>query len=219
MSAAPDRELKNLVEAALLASETPLDLTRILKLFPEESRPGREEVQRAIDALVAESEERGVELKRHGKGWRYQTRGRLAPWLAKLNEGRPPRYSRALLETLAIIAYRQPVSRGDIEEIRGVSVSSEIMRTLQEREWIRQLGVRDVPGRPALYGTTQAFLTYFDLKSLKELPALVEQRDFETIAREQNLELPLPTAERATGDGPADAQGAGGEAREPEDGR
>ena len=126
---------------------------------------------------------------------RFQTRERLAPWLRKLNEGRPPRYSRALLETIAIVAYRQPVTRGDIEDIRGVAVSTEIMRTLQERDWIKQVGVRDAPGHPALYGTTPAFLAYFNLESLKELPALIEQRDLELIAREQNIQLPVPETE------------------------
>lgn len=182
--------LRRIVEAAIMAAETPISVRQIMGLFPDDAGPDREQIMGVLDLLARECEDRGVVLKKIGDGWRYQTREDLAPWLRKMNEGRPPRYSRALLETLAIIAYRQPVTRGDIEDIRGVAVSSEIMRTLQEREWIRQVGVRDVPGHPGLYGTTAAFLAYFNLESLKELPELIEQRDLETIAREQNLELP-----------------------------
>ena len=187
--------LKNIVEAAILAAEAPITVPQLQGLFPEDASPEREEIQQAIDSLIEEWENRGVELRRVGKAWRFQTRQQFAPWLRKLNEGRPPRYSRALLETLAIIAYRQPVTRGDIEDVRGVAVSSEIMRTLQEREWVKQVGVRDVPGHPALYGTTNEFLGYFNLESLRELPALIEQRDLETIAREQNIEIQLVTPE------------------------
>ncbi len=192
MSINPDT-LKNIVEAAILAAETPLEMRQILALFPIDASPEREEIQAAIDTLQADCENRGIELRKIGKAWRFQTREQLAPWLRKLNEGRPPRYSRAMLETLAIIAYRQPVTRGDIEEVRGVAVSSDTMRVMQERDWIKQVGVRDVPGHPALYGTTPGFLGYFNLESLKELPALIEQRDIETIAREQNIQIPIVT--------------------------
>ncbi len=192
MSINPDT-LKNIVEAAILAAETPLEIRQILALFPIDASPEREEIQAVIDTLQADCENRGIELRKIGKAWRFQTREQLAPWLRKLNEGRPPRYSRAMLETLAIIAYRQPVTRGDIEEVRGVAVSSDTMRIMQERDWIKQVGVRDVPGHPALYGTTPGFLGYFNLESLKELPALIEQRDIETIAREQNIQIPIVT--------------------------
>lgn len=189
--------LKQIVEAAIMAAEAPIEIRQILGLFPDDARPEREQIVEVLEALDRETEGRGVELRKIGNGWRYQTRGNLAPWLRKLNEGRPPRYSRALMETLAIIAYRQPVTRGDIEDIRGVTVSSEIMRTLQEREWIKQVGVRDVPGHPALHGTTPNFLAYFNLASLGELPTLIEQRDLESIAREQNIELPFGESEES----------------------
>ena len=186
-----EHTLKHIIEAAILASEAPIGVSHLIKLFPEDAIPTREDMLDAIQQLASECENRGVELKRIGNTWRYQTREQYAPWLRKLNEGRPPRYSRALLETLSIIAYRQPVTRGDVEDIRGVAVSSEIMRTLQDREWVKQVGVRDVPGHPALYGTTPGFLAYFNLQSLNELPALIEQRDLHSIARDQNIEIPL----------------------------
>ncbi|MFT5111848.1 MAG: segregation and condensation protein B [Parasphingorhabdus sp.] len=183
--------LKHIVEAAVMAADAPLSVRQILSLFPEEACPAKEEISQAIIELQQDCEDRGVELKQVGSGFRYQTRDNLALWLRKLNEGRPPKYSRAMLETLAIVAYRQPVTRGDIEEIRGVAVSSDIMRVLQERDWVKQVGVRDVPGHPGLYGTTPEFLGYFNLESLKELPVLIEQRDLADIARDQNIQLPL----------------------------
>ena len=186
-----DQTLKHIIEAAILASEAPIGLSQIIKLFPDDAVPSREDILAAIQELVVDCDHRGVELKKIGNTWRYQSKEQYAPWLRKLNEGRPPRYSRALLETLSIIAYRQPVTRGDVEDIRGVAVSSDIMRTLQDREWVKQIGVRDVPGHPALYGTTPEFLAYFNLQSLKELPALIEQRDLMSIARDENIEIPM----------------------------
>lgn len=188
-------ELKNIIEAVLLASELPLPVQRILALFPDDARPTREEVLNALGELERDCDGRGIELKQVGNGYRFQSKEKYAAWMRKLSETRPARYSRALLETLAIIAYRQPVTRGDIEEIRGVSVSTETIRTLLNREWIRQLGQRDVPGRPALYGTTKTFLDYFNLKTLSELPALAERRETAVIAQELNLTLPLEEGE------------------------
>jgi len=134
----------------------------------------RDAIREALDWLQADCAERGIELQHVASGYRFQVRQELAPWISRLWEERPPRYSRALLETLALIAYRQPITRGEIEAIRGVSVSTNIMKTLQEREWIRVVGHREVPGRPALYGSTRQFLDYFNLKSLDDLPALAD---------------------------------------------
>jgi segregation and condensation protein B len=188
-----ENELKNIVEAALLVAGQPLSLERLIALFPEGSRPAREEIRRALAALEAEYAGRGIELKQIDKGWRIQTREKYAHWVARLLEERPPRYTRALLETLAIIAYRQPVTRAEIEEIRGVSVSTEIIRTLLARGWIREVGRREVPGRPALYGTTREFLEHFNLKSLDELPPLAALRPLEELGTEaQEVLRPTP---------------------------
>ncbi len=140
-------ELKNIVEAALLAAEEPLSVSALASLFPEDAKPSVEQLKEVFEQLDRDYEGRGVELRRVGKGYRFQSREKYSPWLRKLSEGRPPRYSRAFLETLAIIAYRQPVTRGDIEEIRGVTVSSDIMRQLLDRDWVKEVGHRDVPGR------------------------------------------------------------------------
>lgn len=184
-------EIKNIIEAALLVAGGPLSLDRMLALFPEDSRPGRDELKAALAAIQEDYSERGIELKQIERGWRVQSRDKYAEWISRLSEEKPPRYSRAALETLAIIAYRQPVTRGDIEEIRGVSVSTDIIRQLLERDWVRQVGQRDVPGKPSLYGTTRGFLEYFNLKSLGELPTLAELRDLDEISRELNLPLNL----------------------------
>jgi segregation and condensation protein B len=177
-------ELKNILEAALLAAGEPLTLDKMLALFPADSQPGRDEVRKALAALEEEYAARGIELRQIDKAWRIQTREKYAPVIARLVEERPPRYSRALLETLAIIAYKQPVTRGDIEGIRGVTVSSEIIKTLIERDWIREVGRKEVPGRPALYATTRAFLEYFNLTSLEDLPTLAQIRDIAEISAE-----------------------------------
>ena len=184
-------ELKLIIEAALFASEIPLKVGSLIKLFPHGAAPERDEIKVALKLLQQDYKDRGIELRRVGKAWRFQSCERYSPWLRKLNEGRSPRYSRALLETLSIIAYRQPVTRGDIEEIRGVTVSSETMKTLLDREWVKHVGQREVAGRPSLFGTTQKFLEYFNLNSLSELPPLMEKREPEDIALELNLRLPL----------------------------
>jgi segregation and condensation protein B len=169
--------LKQIVEAALLAAGGPLTPDQILGLFPEGERPDRGAVLDAVASLERDYASRGIELAEVAGGWRVQVRREVAPWVGRLWEEKPARYSRALLETLALIAYRQPITRGEIEEIRGVVVSTNMVRTLIEREWIRIVGHRDVPGRPALYATTRKFLDYFGLRSLNDLPPLAEIRD------------------------------------------
>jgi len=193
----PD-ELKNIIEAAIMVSEEPITVERILGMFTDATKPERATVKELLLELEQDYAKRGFELRRIDKGYRLQTREEYSPWLARLSASRPPRYSRAMLETLAIIAYRQPVTRGEIEEIRGVAVSTDIIRTLQEREWVRQVGVRDVPGKPALFGTTKGFLEYFSLEGLSQLPTLQDIRDMDTIAAELNMKLPLEdkTADR-----------------------
>ena len=186
----PD-ELKNIIEAAIMVSDEPITVDRLIGMFTDATKPVRSTVNELLLELQLEYANRGFELKRIDKGYRLQTREEYSPWLARLTAGRPPRYSRALLETLAIIAYRQPVTRGEIEEIRGVAVSTDIIRTLIDREWIRQVGVRDVPGKPALFATTRAFLGYFNLEGLTQLPSLQDIRDLDTIADELNMKLPL----------------------------
>ena len=177
-------ELKNILEAALLVAGQPLTIERMAGMFPEDSRPTREEIRAVLKQLEAEYAGRGFELKQVERAYRLQTREKYAAWLGRLVEERPVRYSRALLETLAIIAYRQPVTRGDIEDIRGVSVSTEIIKTLLARDWVREVGRREVPGRPALYATTRAFLEYFNLGKLEDLPPLAELRDISVIGAE-----------------------------------
>jgi len=186
-----DSELQNIIEAALYAAKEPLGIRKIMGLFPEDAQPSKVDIQNVIIALEEQCEFRGIELRRIGKGWRYQSKEKYSPWLRKLSGNKPPRYSRALLETLSIIAYRQPVTRGDIEEVRGVGVSSDTIRVLEERNWVTQIGHRDVPGRPALFGTTQGFLEYFNMTSLRELPELIEKRELADIAKDMNLTLPM----------------------------
>lgn len=173
--------LEHILEAALLAAGKPLSLDRLRELFDEAERPGTRKLQDALARLQEQYLERPVELKEVASGWRLQVRGEFSPWVSRLWEERPQRYSRALLETLSLIAYRQPITRGEIEDIRGVAVSSQIVKTLMEREWVRIVGHRDVPGRPAMYATTRQFLDYFNLASLSELPALAELRDLDQV--------------------------------------
>jgi segregation and condensation protein B len=168
-------QIVRIVEAALLASDQPLTVERLLGLFVD-GEADRQQVRDALTTLGEACNDRGYELKQVASGYRFQVRQTLNPWISRMWEERPPRYSRALLETLALIAYKQPVTRGDIEDIRGVAVSSNIMRTLLERDWIRVVGYREVPGRPALYATTKAFLDYFNLQSLNDLPPMAEIR-------------------------------------------
>lgn len=170
-------QLKRIIEAALLASPQPLSLPQLSTLFTETEQPAHADLARALDDLALDCATRGVELKEVASGFRYQVRQEVHPWVARLWTERQARYSRALLETLSLIAYRQPITRGEIEQIRGVAVSSNIVKTLEEREWVRVVGYRDVPGKPELFGTTRGFLDYFNLKSLDELPPLAEIRD------------------------------------------
>jgi len=186
-----DSELENIIEAAFYASKSPLDIKHIIAMFPDDAQPSKVDIQNVITGLQLKCERRGIELRRIGTGWRYQTKEKYSPWLRKLGGNKTPRYSRALLETLSIIAYRQPVTRGDIEEIRGVGVSSDTIRTLEERHWVAQIGHRDVPGRPALFGTTQGFLEYFNMTSLRDLPELMDKRELGEIAKDMNLTLPM----------------------------
>jgi segregation and condensation protein B len=191
-SSIDQQKLKQIVEAALFAAEEPLGVDRLVRLFAQgelDSEDGRAQLRTVLDELAADAAGRGYELQRVASGWRYQVRQELSPWISRLWEEKPPRYSRALLETLALIAYRQPVTRGDIEDLRGVAISQNIMRTLIERNWIRVVGEREVPGRPSLYGTTREFLDYFNLKSLDQLPPLPEIR---ALIETMVLEEPVP---------------------------
>jgi segregation and condensation protein B len=176
--------LKTILEALLLSADEPLALERLMSVFPEAEQPSREQLQEALAALAADCEGRGMELAEVAGGFRLQVPAAFAPWVSRLWEQRNANYSRALLETLALIAYRQPITRGEIEAVRGVSLSSNIMKTLQERGWIKVVGHREVPGRPALYTTTSIFLDYFNLKHLNELPALAAVRDVDAISAE-----------------------------------
>ncbi len=185
----PDK-LKQYIEAALLAAGQPLTLVQLNGLFEEDEQPGHSLLRQALSALDSELEGRAVELVEVAGGYRLQVRQKLMPVISRLWSEKPPRYSRALLETLAIIAYRQPITRGEIEEIRGVSLSANILKTLQDRDWIKVVGHRDVPGKPELLGTTRDFLDYFNLKGLGDLPTLAEIRDLDNL--EPELELSDP---------------------------
>ena len=182
-SAQVEQSLERILEAVLSVSDAPLSVTRMRNLFPEEGRPEAVAIEAALENLALAYADSALELVHLAGGYRFQTRRDYAQWINKLFASRPPKLSRALLETLAIIAYQQPVTRGDIQEIRGVAVSSDIMQRLLEREWIKKVGERDVPGRPSLFGTTPEFLAYFNLSSLRELPALQEPRELDEIAR------------------------------------
>ena len=172
----PER-IKLVVEGALFAAREPVSVERLIGLFAKDELPlggERQAVRAALDAIAAEAEGRAYELARVASGHRFQVRREFAPWVGRLFDERAPRYSRALLETLALIAYRQPTTRGDIEQVRGVAVSPSIMRTLLDRGWIRAVGQRETPGRPTMYGTTRRFLDYFNLRSLDDMPPLAE---------------------------------------------
>lgn len=179
--------LQKIIEGAILAAGQPMTVARLLELFDVAVAPDKEDILAALQNIAAESASRGYELKEVASGWRFQVRENLAPWVNRLWDEKPQKYSRALLETLALIAYRQPLTRGDIEEIRGVAVSSHIMKTLMEREWVKVVGHRDVPGRPSLYATTRQFLDYFNLKNLEDLPSLSEIRDLDELMNVLNL--------------------------------
>lgn len=201
--------LQRIVEGALLAAGKPLSVQALAELFEEEMRPASDEILAALQDIQSDHRDRGFELKEVASGWRFQVVQDVATWVARLWEERPKKYSRALLETLALIAYRQPITRGDIEEIRGVAVSSDIIKTLLEREWVRVVGHKDVPGRPAMYATTRRFLDYFNLKNLDELPTLAEIRDLDTLNRELELDAPAPVAVEPGTDRSAEQASAG----------
>jgi len=191
-------QLKRIVEASLLAAAQPLSLAQLSALFGETETPSHDDLARAIAELTEDCANRGVELKEVASGFRYQVRPDVHPWVARLWTERQTRYSRALLETLALIAYRQPITRGEIEQIRGVAVSTNIIKTLEEREWVRVVGYRDVPGKPALFGTTRMFLDYFNLKSLDELPPMAEIREIEDFDPQLTLGPVAPADAEAT---------------------
>ncbi len=195
--------IKRIIEGALLAAGKPLDIAKIENLFEEEQCPPRDQIRAALEEIEADCRGRGFELMQTASGYRFQVRQDLAEWVNRLWTEKPKRYSRAMLETLALIAYRQPLTRGDIEQVRGVAVSSDIIRTLQERDWVRVVGYRDVPGKPALYATTKNFLDYFNLKNLEQLPALSEIKDFAELDPELELALAgsdKPSAQVAAND-------------------
>jgi segregation and condensation protein B len=210
-----DNKVKMIVEGLLMAAGRPLTLDSIIAVFARGEKPDRKELKAVMDAIAADCDDRGFELKQVASGYRFQVKQDLSEWVAKLWEEKPPRYTRALLETLALIAYRQPITRGDIEDIRGVAVSPNIIRTLLDRDWVRVVGHRDVPGRPALFATTKVFLDYFNLKSLQELPPLSEIKELvpsepeidlaEELAKQRVIEL--PDEESGDGEGDGDSEG------------
>jgi len=201
-------ETKQIIEGLLMAAGKPLPMSKIAEVFSEKERPEPDQLKAALKEIEEDCEARGFELKKVASGYRFQVKQQYSEWVGKLWEEKPQRYSRALLETISIIAYRQPVTRGEIEKIRGVAVSTNIIRTLMERDWVRIAGHRDVPGRPAMYATTKQFLDYFNLKSLDELPPLAEIRDMEELDPELSLEdeapesriIEFPTGEQIEGD-------------------
>jgi segregation and condensation protein B len=201
-------ETKQIIEGLLMAAGKPLPMSKIAEVFSEKERPEPDQLKAALKEIEEDCEARGFELKKVASGYRFQVKQQYSEWVGKLWEEKPQRYSRALLETISIIAYRQPVTRGEIEKIRGVAVSTNIIRTLMERDWVRIVGHRDVPGRPAMYATTKQFLDYFNLKSLDELPPLAEIRDMEELDPELSLEdeapesriIEFPTGEQIEGD-------------------
>lgn len=202
------KKIQAITEAALLAAGKPLSVDQLRELFEEDERPARQIMEHVLVLLEQSCQGRGFELRKVASGYRLQVRDEYAPWVGRLFEEKPQRYSRALLETLALVAYRQPITRGEIEDIRGVTVSSNIVRTLLEREWVRIVGHRDVPGRPAMYATTKQFLDYFNLEGLDQLPPLSEIRDLEEIGREieknMQAEIEFESPARSTGDDDGD---------------
>ena len=186
-----DNKVKMVVEGLLLASGRPLAIGDIANVFDEKERPDTKELKAIMQTIAEECDDRGFELKEVASGYRFQVKQELSDWVGKLWDEKPPRYTRALLEILALVAYKQPITRGDIEKIRGVSVSPNIIRTLIDREWVRVVGHRDVPGRPAMFATTKQFLDYFNLKSLHDLPPLSEIKELEQSSDELDLNAEL----------------------------
>ena len=203
-----DNKVKMIIEGLLLAASRPLNLSEIAQVFDADERPDKKELKKVIEVIEADCSDRGFELQEVASGYRFQVKQELSSWVGKLWDERPPRYTRALLEILALIAYKQPITRGDIEEIRGVSVSPNIIRTLIDREWVRVVGHRDVPGRPAMFATTKTFLDYFNLKSLQDLPPLSEINELDNSDSELSLDeelsqsriLDMPDVDDSEGD-------------------
>ncbi|WP_312154269.1 SMC-Scp complex subunit ScpB [Pseudomonas sp.] len=210
------RDLASLIEAFLLASGKPQSLERLYELLEEAERPAPAVFKKALEVLAKSCNGRAFELKEVASGYRLQIRENFAPWVGRLWEERPQRYSRALLETMALIAYRQPITRGEIEDVRGVAVNTNIIKTLMEREWIRIVGYREVPGRPAMFATTKAFLDHFNLHSLDQLPALAELREMEPEPLVDPDDAPVPAHLQALADASLGDEelGEGGEPRE-----
>ena len=189
-----EHKISQVIEAVLLSASRPIDVQEIERVFPEDEKPTREEIRQALQEIEEQCKDRGVELKKVSSGYRLQVRQSLSSYVAKLWEERPQRFSKATLETLALIAYRQPITRGEIEEIRGVTIGTQLMRGLMERGWVKIVGQRDVPGRPSLYSTTKEFLDYFGLQHLRELPELPELPDLQSL----DMELPLEAENSST---------------------
>ena len=187
-----ENNLIQIIEAALLSASRPLSVEEIQKLFSEGNVPNKEEIRDTLDEIESLCSNRGVELKRVSSGFRMQVKQSLSGYIAKLWEEKPQRYSKAALETLALIAYRQPITRGEIEEIRGVSIGTQLIRGIMERGWIKVVAQRDVPGKPSLYATTKEFLDYFGLQHLRELPNLPDLQDIDSL----DMELPLEDTEQ-----------------------
>ncbi len=195
-------KMKLILEGALMASGEALTLNRLASLFSEEECPDNKELKALLAELAEDYQERSLELKEIASGYIFRVRQEYSPWLVKLWQERPPRYSRAVLETLALIAYRQPITRAEIEEVRGVSVSSHIIKGLSDRGWIRVVGHKDVPGKPSLFATTKEFLDYFNLKNLEELPPLAQIKDLEKVAEQLQLDLELERQDQERGQQP-----------------
>lgn len=206
MNLTEPRELAPLLEAFLLASGKPQSLDRLFELFEEGERPEPAVFKKALTLLGKSCEGRAFELKEVSSGYRLQIREKFSPWVGRLWEERPQRYSRALLETIALIAYRQPITRGEIEDVRGVAVNSNIVKTLLEREWIRVVGYRDVPGKPAMFATTKMFLDHFNLKNLEDLPPLAELREMETDPVLDFDDAPVPQSLQELADASAEPE-------------
>jgi segregation and condensation protein B len=208
----PAELLQRIVEGALVAAAKPLAVDDLATLFEADERPSVQAIRAALAAIAEQSTGRGFELREVASGYRFQVVQEVAPWIARLWEEKPQKYSRALLETLALIAYRQPITRGDIEDIRGVAVATNIIKTLLERDWVRVVGHKDVPGRPAMYATTRRFLDYFNLKNLDELPPLADLRDLDALSAQLSIEgadtLLPEQQESVAGDAPVDVEAA-----------
>ncbi len=198
--------LRQILEAAILVSDKPMDVSHLEKLFDEKEKPHRDEIRAALDEITTDCRDKGFELVKVSSGYRFQTKQSLSAWVSRVWEEKPKKFSRAMLETLALIAYRQPTTRGDIESVRGVSVSSDIIRVLDERGWIRVVGHRDVPGKPELLATTKEFLDYFNLKSLDQLPSLAEIKDFTDVDPALELLMPIDSLSSADQDSQIDVQ-------------